>query len=83
MDHQMPICNGLDSAKKINEFLDRNMDRDVPRPYICLLTAFPNLSDSTDVRTFGVNERILKPIFLEGVRKMLIKTSLLEDSESI
>ena len=79
----MPICNGLDSAKKISKYLDVNLDRDVPRPYICLLTAFPNLTDSADVQAFGVNERILKPIFLEGVRKMLIKTSLLEDGVPI
>ena len=68
MDNHMPICSGLDAAKTISDFLDQNQERGAPQPYICLLTTFASSTDSINLHEFGVNERIVKPIYKAGVK---------------
>ena len=82
MDNHMPICGGLDAAKTISDFLDQNQQRGELKPYICLLTTFPSLTDLVNLHEFGISERIVKPIYKAGVKNLLIKAGLIEGQVS-
>ena len=70
----MPLCDGKEASEQICEFLS---DKDVSKPYICLLTSVSKMSLS-DGQMHGIDESIMKPIFKDGVRKILTSSGLLQ-----
>ena len=78
MDYSMPQMNGPDSTRAIRQFLN---DRGVPRnnqPFICLLTAYQDVSYQNLSIESGMDACAMKPIFKNELTKILAKTTLLD-----
>ena len=82
MDYHMPIMNGHDSSMIITNFLKEYLPAEVTRPFICLLTAHHEKSNAVNLEEYGINLKILKPIFKQGVQQLLTKAGLIRDSEN-
>ena len=74
----MPECNGYRASELILKFLSEkeNAVDEIPMPFICLLTSY-NKPSKEEADKYGINLRVSKPIFKEGLRKILEKAGIL------
>ena len=74
MDQAMPICDGIKSTELIRAYLEGETGASEQKPYICLMTTSYDKSLHT---IDGINECFNKPIYKNGVEKILAKANLL------
>ncbi|MDX2469726.1 MAG: response regulator [SAR324 cluster bacterium] len=70
MDVQMPIMDGLTATRKIRETTNGSLDPDIP---IIALTAHALKDDRVACLNAGMNDYLTKPVYVDRLRKMVIK----------
>mmetsp|Transcript_339 Transcript_339/g.284 ORF Transcript_339/g.284 Transcript_339/m.284 type:complete len:111 (-) Transcript_339:2-334(-) len=73
MDINMPVMDGLESAKRILEFQQGKKTEEIPTCKIVFLTAFMNSDNIHKVNSLGIKDMLNKPANSLEIQNLILK----------